>query len=107
MIVLPTDVFPNYIFETVDLVDGVFIPLTDLPGLTATEANATTGDGREVLRVLTTKAAANLSTMPSTPTGLSFLSDTPVRNAQQLQEVTFTFEVNIAPESYVLPSQSA
>lgn len=39
------------------------IPLSALPGLTATEANATTGNGMEVLRQINEKASASVTAL--------------------------------------------
>lgn len=51
--ITPTDLFPGYEFKAAAAAvtaDSIVIPLTALPGLTSGEANATTGDGREVAR---------------------------------------------------------
>jgi hypothetical protein len=53
--IAPTVLFPG--FELVSAngtvtADSIVIPLADLPGLTAAEANPTTGDGREIARQL-------------------------------------------------------
>lgn len=45
---VPTDWLPNYAFTEPDIT----IPRTDLDGITAAEADATTGDIREVVRGL-------------------------------------------------------
>ncbi len=46
---LPTDLFPNMTADST----SITIPLADLEGLTASEADPATGDGREVARILT------------------------------------------------------
>ncbi|AUC61796.1 hypothetical protein AA637_11850 [Cyanobacterium sp. HL-69] len=45
---LPTDLFPNLSTDGT----SITIPLTDLDGLTASEADPATGDGRELARIL-------------------------------------------------------
>lgn len=53
--ILPTDLFPGYeVVAAAGAVtaDSIVIPLTSLPHLSAAEANATTGDGRELARQL-------------------------------------------------------
>ena len=45
---LPTDLFPNLTTDGT----SITIPLTDLDGLTASEADPATGDGRELARIL-------------------------------------------------------
>ncbi|MEG4419386.1 hypothetical protein QUA70_12355 [Microcoleus sp. LAD1_D5] len=48
MQVAPIDIFPGYTLTADGL--SIAIPLAALPGLTATEANATTGNAMEVVR---------------------------------------------------------
>lgn len=51
--ILPTDLFPGYeVVAAAGAVtaDSIVIPLADLPNLTSAEADADTGDGREVAR---------------------------------------------------------
>ncbi|ANV92032.1 hypothetical protein [Picosynechococcus sp. PCC 8807] len=58
---LPTDYFADYeLLEATDPApsQGIFIPLASLAGLSAVEANATTGDGREVVRNLVETAVS-------------------------------------------------
>ena len=53
--ILPTALFPGYeVVAAAGAVaaDSIVIPLADLPNLTSAEADATTGDGREVARQL-------------------------------------------------------
>ena len=105
MAVRPTDVIVDISLETVNTVSGIFIPLTSLPGLTSTEANPATGDGREVLRTICNAAATNLSTMPTTPTGMYVSFSEPTQNGQKRQDFTFLFDVNVPANSYQLPPQ--
>lgn len=74
--ILPTDVFPGYEYVLAAgavTADSIVIPLTALTGLTAAEANATTGDGREVYRHLVDKGTVNIDALPqgSKPTRMS------------------------------------
>lgn len=72
--ITPPDLFPNYaLLASTDPAPaaGLFIPLTDLPGLDLSEANATTGDGRAVLYGLVQGAFTNLQALPT--------ADRPVR----------------------------
>lgn len=53
--ILPTALFPGFEYVTAAgtvTADSIVIPLASLPGLTAAEADPTTGDGREVARQL-------------------------------------------------------
>lgn len=91
---LPTDFLPGYTSDGT----SVTIPLTALPGLTATEADAATGDGRkvsfEIIKALQsgyaglTPAPARMNATIATPTGVNA---TTVRRGY-----TFQFEVDIA-----------
>jgi hypothetical protein len=47
----PTNIFSGYTATATDIT----IPLVALPGLTTAEAHATTGDGRELLRIILEK----------------------------------------------------
>lgn len=105
MAVRPTDVLEDISLETVDLIDGIFIPLTSLPGLTSAEADPVTGDGREVLRVILQTATTNLSIMPAPPTGMYFTTYEPTKNGQKQQDFSFLFDVNVPANSYSLPAQ--
>lgn len=61
--ITPLQVFPNYaLLESSDPApsQGIFIPLTDLEGYSAIEANSTTGDGRALVYALIEHAQANI-----------------------------------------------
>lgn len=106
MAVLPTDIFEEYSLETVDGAQGVFIPLTSLPGLSATEANATTGDGREVLRVLTNTAFENISALPTFPSKIGFTyTDVNVSEGKKRQDFTLSFAVTVPTSAYVMENE--
>ncbi|AIE73874.1 MULTISPECIES: hypothetical protein [unclassified Synechocystis] len=65
---LPTDLFPGFeLLETGDTAaaDSIAIPLTALEGLTTTEANPLTGDGREIMLSLLGALYDNYTTLPS------------------------------------------
>jgi len=47
----PTNIFSGYSADAT----AITIPLAALPGLTTAEAHATTGDGRELLRIILEK----------------------------------------------------
>lgn len=100
---LPTDIFPGYELlanGATTTAQGIFIPLSDFAGLTAGEANATTGDGRKVCFEIAKKTHASfaglstedkptkMTTSVGTPTGINA---TTVRRAY-----TFTFDLDVA-----------
>lgn len=55
----PTDIFSGYSADAT----AITIPLAALPGLTQAEAHATTGDAREVLRIILEKYVAAIEGM--------------------------------------------
>jgi hypothetical protein len=60
--VIPTQLFPGYISDGTTIT----IPIADLPGLSAAEANAATGNAMEVLRTIIAKAESQLMTLAPT-----------------------------------------
>lgn len=86
---LPTEIFAGYSADGT----SITIPLADLPGLTAAEADAVTGDGRKVAFELVKTIAEMYLAIPtaSRPAGLSAtigtlqgLSATTVRRSYSL-----------------------
>lgn len=61
-LVTPVVIFPGYASDGTNIT----IPLADLTGLTAVEANATTGNGMEILRVIIDRANAALLALAPT-----------------------------------------
>jgi hypothetical protein len=66
---LPTEIFPGYSTDGT----SITIPLADLPGLTAAEADDATGDGRKLAFELTKTIAEKYLAIPTAerPAGLS------------------------------------
>lgn len=62
MNVTPIQLFPGYTATATEIT----IPLADLSGLTATEANATTGNGMEVVRAIIDKLNAKIVALAPT-----------------------------------------
>ncbi len=94
--ILPTDIIPNYSSDGTDIT----IPLTDLPGLEAAEANAATGDGRKVAYELVRAIHSNLQALDDAAKPTQFLTSESTPTGQGPNEVrkayTFTFDVNIS-----------
>lgn len=59
MQIAPDELFVGYAFSA----DTISIPLSALPGLTAAEANATTGNGMEVLRQVVDRAQVAIAAL--------------------------------------------
>jgi hypothetical protein len=57
----PTDIFSGYTADG----NGLTIPFSSIPGLTAAEAHAATGDAREVLRLILEKYFVAIEAMPA------------------------------------------
>lgn len=103
---LPTDLFEDYSLETVDTVQGIFIPLASIDGLTATEANATTGDGREVMRCLLTTAYNNFASLPTPPTRMSInYSENLITESRREVLITGAFNVVVPTSAYQLEAE--
>ena len=64
MQISPNEIFAGYTFDTAT--SEIRIPITSLPGLSATEANASTGNGMEVLRQIVDRAHSQLTTLAPT-----------------------------------------
>jgi hypothetical protein len=100
MTLTPIEIFPGYTFSSVN--NTFTIPLADLNSvLTATEANATTGDGREIIRAIIEKVTAAIEGMTAaerpkfmTVTRGSIVG---VNNTTIRRSFTITFEENITP----------
>lgn len=57
----PIDFFDNYTYSD----NAIHIPIASLPVLSAEEAHATSGDGREVIRAIIEQAATAIDAMPA------------------------------------------
>lgn len=98
---LPTELFADYALETVDTVEGIFIPLESISGLTAAEANATTGDGREVLRALCMTAYEAIVSDPTPATKLTASKIEAINGPTRRRlDITFGFDVIVPTSSY-------
>jgi hypothetical protein len=103
----PTDLFAGYEYKAAAAAvtaDSIVIPLSALPGLTAAEAHATTGDGREVARQIDAAiTAAYLAlTEGERPTQMVASSSTS-QVSNTLREVTYTRSYNLAVNNSALP----
>lgn len=76
---------------------GIFIPLADLSGLTAAEADEATGDGRKVAYELIKAIQAKYAAMPTKPQRLTVTVGTPtgVTASVVRQSYTLAFDVDI------------
>jgi hypothetical protein len=95
MAILPTEIIADYALETVDTTQGIFIPLTSLPGLTAAQANATTGDGREVVKALVFALFDGLEALPTPPTRI-LTTETTAVTGENSRRTSLTFELDLS-----------
>lgn len=100
MSILPTAILPNYAYldsgETAPAA-GIFVPLASLPGLTAAEANATTGDGRKVAFELCRAMFSNLEALPAAnrPARFTITRGIPAGIDQTIVRQTYTLSFDI------------
>jgi hypothetical protein len=103
--ILPTDLFSGYTSDGTDIT----IPIASLPALTTGEANATTGDGREVLRAIIVQAKTALDALATAdkPTKLTLTSSNPtgVSASTIRQSYTMTFDLAVSPVAIGMASE--
>lgn len=108
---LPTDLFPAFEYlEATDpaAADSIAIPLTALGGLTAAEANPTTGDGRELMLSLLTSAFLEYSTLPEPSSKMTIeKSETVTGTNTRRLEFAVTFNVEVPVNAYVMQAEPA
>jgi hypothetical protein len=106
---LPTDIFPD--MELVAAAgtvtaESICIPIASIDGLTATEADPDTGDGRELLRALLTTAYANFATLPTQPTRMSLnYSENLITESRREVLITGAFNVLVPTTSYEMEAE--
>lgn len=83
--VIPTQLFPGYTFAN----NSITIPIADLPGLTAAEADPATGNAMEVLRTIIERAQVQLAAL--TP------ETRPTRSTLTKAQPSIALGVGIAP----------
>jgi len=107
----PTDFIPDYaLLEATDPApsDGIFIPLTTLTGLTLAEANATTGNGNEVLHKLLTEVYANYATLPTKPTKLDMIyGEAQITDVRRRIDFSISFNVNVPASAFEVENEPA
>lgn len=109
--VIPTQIFPGYQFVAASgtvAADSIVIPLSALSGLTSSEANATTGNGSEVVRNIIDAATTNVNALATEakPTQMTLAKGTPTKvgsNDRQPYTVTFV----LTPTGYEMATEPA
>ena len=104
--VAPTVFFPGYASDGINIT----IPIASLPGLTADEAAADTGDGAEVHRALTNQVAVAYNALDEDLRPSNMTIDNPTPNGASPTTVTKTYEseftLNIENENAVLQTDA-
>lgn len=95
------DITPLALFPTMTSdATGINIPYADLAGLTQTEADISTGDGREIARILveTIATAINNLSAENRPTKMTATKANPVGVGTDTlrQSYTLTFDIAIS-----------
>lgn len=99
------NVVPTQLIPGIDLLaasapapsQGLFIPLASLPGLTAIEADETTGDARKVVYELSRALFANYTALAlaSRPGKLTIVRGTPTGVDSTTVRQSFTFSIDL------------
>lgn len=113
--ITPTQLFANYTLaangDTITA-DSIVIPLSDLTGLTTTEADPATGDGREVVRILLESIFNSLNSLQTNerPTRLIFSKSQNLPGNvgvnQIRQNYNFSFDVSFLPGNVDLVAEN-
>lgn len=94
MTIAPNEIITDVSVETVDTVQGLFIPLESL-GLTASQANPTTGDGRIVVQKLVMACFDGINALPEPPKQI-ILTETNAVIGENRQRTTLAFDFNLS-----------
>lgn len=103
----PTEVFPGYTYNS--NTDVLSIPIADIPVFSEPEANATTGDVRELIRGILEKAAGVIDAMPAAdrPRYITIVRGNVVGVSPTIirRSYTVTFEEVVSPVSTTLRAE--
>lgn len=104
-VIRPTDIFTGLTLAD----DEITIPLTALTGLTSVEAHPTTGDGRELLRIICETIVTKLDAMDAAarPTRMTYAKGVPSGVSANVfrQSYNFNFDVAAVPTAMTLVAE--
>lgn len=110
--VTPTDFFAGYEYVTAGgtvTANSIAIPLSALSGLLAAEAHPTTGDGREVARILIQSIAAAYNALPTAekPAFMAVAEPNlvPISASRVRKGVNFTFDIDVPVTDLQMPTE--
>jgi hypothetical protein len=92
----PTAIFPGYSSDGTDIT----IPIADLDGLTAAEANATTGDWREIIYAICVTAFKHYNDLATADKPVAFIASPPSRYAVTSGDLSGTFRESFTFQFY-------
>lgn len=105
--ILPTALFTGWTEDGTDIT----LPLADLPGLTAAEADAASGDGREIVRIFLNTVFTKIQALPSAdrPSKMTITRGNPtgVSASEIRQSYTVTFDLAISPVNVEMSDEPA
>jgi hypothetical protein len=93
----PTALWSGYSFDGTDL----SIPLAALTGLTSAEANATTGDWREIMLAIISTAHTYYTALAAADKPQAFESGTPIYQTQTTGDLAPSVKVTYKMDFYV------
>lgn len=90
----PTTIFPSYAATSTDLT----IPLAALPNLSSAEANASTGDSRELLRSILDTAYNSIQALPEAdrPKKMTITKATPQVVSTNVLRISYTVSFDVS-----------
>lgn len=101
----PSQLFPGYDSDGT----SITIPLTALPGLSVSEADANTGDGREICRVMCETIHSKISSLATSerPSKMTTTKSNPagVSATQIRQSYSFSFDVEFNPSTLSMANE--
>lgn len=109
--ITPTQVFPGFELVAANgtvAAQSIVIPLSALAGLTAAEANATTGNGSEVLRNILEAATTNVNALATEakPTQMTLAKGTPTKVGSNDRQ-PYTINFVLTPTGYEMATEPA
>lgn len=104
--ILPTIIFPNMTSDGTDLT----IPIADLVGLTAAEADPATGDGRELARIIIHNIFSKINALADAakPVEMIVTKANPIAQSSSVvrESYTISFDVNLDSTGLNLVAES-
>lgn len=105
MAVVPTTLIDGYASDGTNIT----LPIADLPGLTVAEANAATGDGREIVRAILDNVLASYTALATKPTKFTITSPpmtlAPGGGTRGVLRKSYTLTFDLEPQGFEMDSE--